>query len=349
MISRKILLPVLLSIVIIIAPWLIKSQYTIHLLIMVAVYILLSQGLNILLGYINLLSLGQEAYFAIGAYASALMALRLGWPFWITFPLALLVTLILGLAIGYVTLKLRGAYFIIVTIGFAEIVRLITLNVEGFFGGAPGLRNIPAPQIHIGNLINYDFQHTKIPHYYLVWFFVLVCMIVTSRLINSRQGRALVAVRENEMLAEAVGINAFGHAMLGFAVAVIFSGIAGVFYGHYISHISPALSAWSWALTMLIMVIFGGQGTLWGPMLGAFIFTFLPEWLRAAEEFRLPIYGVILMAVVLFFPHGLWPKFDQFGNWLLDKLFPQKGKPIPGNDLFSGDNENGASPRTEEV
>lgn len=302
-----------------VAPLAIDSPYTFHLLIMVAVYIMLSQGLNILVGYVGLLSLGQQAYLAIGAYTSALLALKLGVSFWISLPLAILVTTLAGLFVGYITLRLRGAYFVIVTIGFAEIVRLLVLNIEEL-GGAPGLRNIPAPVIHIGNLINLEFHHTKLPHYYLIWIMAGLAILITSRLMQSRQGRAFVAMRENEQLAQAVGINPFGHAMLAFVVAVGLAGSAGAFYAHYISHISPEIAAFAWTLSSLIMVVVGGQGTIWGPVVGAFIFTFLPEWLRIAKDFRLPIYGMILMLAVLFFPQGLRPMFDQILDGLRSRL-----------------------------
>lgn len=298
----------------VITPLFIHNSYIIHLLIMVGIYILLAQGLNLILGYMGLLSLGQQAYLTIGAYISALLALRLGMSFWMTLPLAILGTMLAGLFVGYVTLRLRGPYFVIVTIGFAEIVRLLVMNIDSL-GGPPGLRNIPAPVISIGSFY-YSFDNNKIAYYYLVGLLVILCLFITYRLTHSREGRAFLAMRENEGLAQAVGINVSRYSMLGFLVSVAFAGVAGATFAHYVGHISPEIGAFHWTVTMLVMVVVGGQGTLIGPVIGAFIFTFLPEWLRYVDEFRLPIYGLILMLAVFFFPNGLSPMLENLGTRL---------------------------------
>jgi branched-chain amino acid transport system permease protein len=311
--------PFLFILIIFFTPWVIRDAYTLHLLIMVGIYVIIAQGLNLIFGYTGLLSFGQQAYLAVGAYASALLALNFGLPFWVTLPLAIVVTVLFGLFVGFVTLRLRGPYFVIVTIGVAEIVRLVALNIDAF-GGPPGLRNIPTPSIHIGNLVSYNFQHDKTPYFYLIWALAIFTIFIVTRLMNSRQGRAFLAVRENETLAQAIGINTFSYAMFAFAISVGLTGAAGAVYAHYITHISPDISAFQWTLSMILMVVVGGQGTLWGPIIGAFVFTFLPEWLRNAEEFRLPIYGVILIIAVLFLPNGVMPWLRKLGTWGLEKI-----------------------------
>jgi branched-chain amino acid transport system permease protein len=139
----------------------------------------------------------------------------------------------------------------------------------------------------------------------------LVAIVVTSRLVKSRQGRAFSAIKEHEPLAKAIGVDPFRHAMLALAVAVATAGAAGAFMAVYVTHVSPELGSFHWTLTMLTMIAIGGQGTIWGPVLGSFIFVFLPEYLRVINEFRMPIYGVILMITVLFFPGGLWPLIQR--------------------------------------
>jgi branched-chain amino acid transport system permease protein len=295
-----------LAVLLAVVPLIIRNQYLLHLLILVGIYVLLTQGLNLIFGYLGLLSLGQQAFLTIGAYAAAMLALRLGVGFWLTLPAAIVVTAIAGYLIGYIVLRLRGAYFVIVTIAFAEIVRLLPMNID-FFGGPPGLRGIPAPAIRIGGLIDYSFQgQGKIPYFYLIWIMAGLGILISHRVMNSRQGRAFAALREHEALAESVGINPFKYTMMAFIVSVSLSGAAGAFFAHYVTLVSPELGSFSWTLAILVMVAVGGQGTIWGPVLGAFIFTFLPEWLRAVEELRMPLYGLILMLAVLFFPHGLW-------------------------------------------
>jgi branched-chain amino acid transport system permease protein len=303
---------------IITAPLFITSKYTMHLLIMVGVYILLTQALNLLVGYMGLLSLGNHAYILIGGYAAAMLGLKLGLSFWISLPLAIVITGLLGLAIGYVTLRLRGAYFVIVTIGFAEIARLVTMNIDAL-GGPPGLRGIPAPIIHIGNLINYSFGRGKVPYYYLIWGMALLGILISYRIVNARQGRAFLAMRENEPLAQSIGINAFHYANLAFLVNVCLTGAAGAFLAVYISHVSPEIGAFHWTVATLLMVVIGGQGTIIGPIIGSFLFTFLPEWLRVAEQYRLPIYGLILVLAVLFFPQGIVHELTRLRDWIQER------------------------------
>lgn len=314
------------------APLFITSQYTLHLLIMVGVYILLTQALNLIAGYMGLLSLGNQAYILIGAYAAAMLGLKFGLSFWISLPLAIVITGILGLAIGFVTLRLRGAYFVIVTIGFAEIVRLVAMNIDAL-GGPPGLRGIPAPVIQIGNLVYYSFGREKLPYYYLIWFMALVGILVCYRIVYARQGRAFKAMREHEPLAQSVGINAFQYANLAFLINVCLTGAAGAFMAVYISHVSPEIGAFHWTTTTLLMVVIGGQGTIIGPIIGAFIFTFLPEWLRVAEEYRLPIYGLILVLAVLFFPQGIVSEINRLGNFFRDWLRKETDKVGEGQQV----------------
>jgi branched-chain amino acid transport system permease protein len=284
------------------------------------VYVVLTQGLNLVFGYLGLLSLGQQAFIATGGYVAAMLALKLGLSFWITFPAAIIGTIILGFIVGYITLRLRGAYFVIVTVAVAGVIQLLPLNLD-FLGGPPGLRGIPRPAINLGELFSYQFTG-KVPYYYLIWIIAGLSIVAASRLINSRQGRAFKAIREHENLAEAVGISPFRHAMLAFIVSVAMAGAAGAFLGHYLTLVSPEMGAFAWTLSMLVMVAVGGQGTIWGPVLGSVIFVVLPEFLRIAEGFRMPIYGVILMLAVLFFPKGLWPIITDLYESIVERTNP---------------------------
>jgi len=280
-------------------PVVIRSEYDIHIFVMVWIFSLLVIGFNFIFGYIGQLSLGHAAYFAIGAYASALATVKWGVPFWVGLPFATMVSGIFGLVIGMIALRWRSHFFVIATICFNGIIYLIILNWVSLTNGPIGIGSIPAPTI---GWITFS---TKVHFYYLLLAFVCLGVWFTQKLIHSPVGRAFLAIRENEPLAESVGISAYRFAMLAFVSATVMAGMAGSFYAHYVSYISPEIDEFSVMISILVMVALGGKGTIFGPLLGALIFTFLPEYLRFAKEFRLPIFGLILILGIVFLPRGI--------------------------------------------
>jgi branched-chain amino acid transport system permease protein len=285
------------------APYWVANPYHLHVLIMAGIFSILALSLNLLLGYTGQLSLGHAAFFGIGAYASALLTLRLEWSFWLGVCAAALAAGIAGWAIGRLALKLRGAYFVLVTISFAGVISLISINWMDLTNGPLGLPGVPPPELGPWTL------RTKSAYWYLVLAAAALAYLVCQRLVRSRIGRALVALRENEPLAESVGIDSTRYLVLAAVVSAAMAGVAGSLYAHYTRFVSPEVFLFSYTVTMVIMVIAGGQGTLAGPVVGAVLFTALPEALREAMswQWQMLAYGVVLVLLVFFLPRGIVP------------------------------------------
>jgi branched-chain amino acid transport system permease protein len=276
------------------------DEYYLHLLIMAGLFFLLAAGMNLLLAA-GQLNLGHTAFFGIGAYASGLLGLHFGLsPLW-TLPAAAALTGLVGYLLGRLTLKLRGAYFVLVTVGFAEVIRLVATNWMELTQGPMGLAGVPP--FNLGTerwtLV------AKRDYYYLMVVMAGGTLLLTARLLGSRVGRALAAIQSNESLAESSGISAYSHTMLAMIVSCALAGAAGGFYAHYITFLSPELFGFQNTVTMAVMVVAGGQGMVLGPAVGSLVFTFVPELLRMAAFYRMLLYGVILLLVVMFMPRGL--------------------------------------------
>jgi branched-chain amino acid transport system permease protein len=280
--------------------WLVNPYY-LHVLIMAGIFAILALSLNLLLGYTGQLSLGHAAFFGIGAYTSALLTLNLEASFWLGLPAAMVAAGLAGWGIGRLALKLRGAYFVLVTISFAGVISLISVNWMELTNGPLGLPGIPAPELGPWSL------RSKAAYYYLVLAGVAASWLVCHRLVRSRIGRALVAVRENEALAESVGVDVTHYLVLATVISAAMAGVAGSLYAHYTRFVSPEVFLFTYTVTMVIMVVAGGKGTLAGPLVGALLFTVLPEALREATswQWQMLAYGVILVLLVFFLPRGI--------------------------------------------
>ena len=286
------------------APLWVANPYHLHVLIMAGIFAILALSLNLLLGYTGQLSLGHAAFFGIGAYTSALLSLPpLEWSFWLALPAAGLAAGLAGWAIGRLALKLRGAYFVLVTISFAGVISLVSINWMQLTNGPLGLPGVPPPTLGPWTL------RTKTTYWYLVLTAAAVAYLICRRLIYSRIGRAFVALRENEPLAESVGIDGTRYLVLAAVVSAAMAGVGGSLYAHYTRFVSPEVFLFSYTVTMVIMVIAGGQGTLAGPMVGALLFTALPEALREAVawQWQMLAYGLVLILCVFFLPRGIVP------------------------------------------
>jgi len=295
-------------------PFVIKSPYLMHLLIMALIFAIMAQGLNLIWGYSGNLSLGQAALYAIGGYAFTLLVKNLNMNFWLALFLAIVSVAFIGFLIGLLSLRVRGPAFIIITISFSHIVHLVLLNWITLTNGQMGIANIPSP-----NIMNFIFD-SKMSFYFLVLTFLALVQFISGRLIYSKIGRAFIAVKDNELLASSVGISAFRYSLFAFVLGAAFTGLSGSLYASYIQFISPEMSSFSFImLPLLMMTVLGGRQTLWGPILGAFIFTVLPEYLRIAQDLRLPIFGFLLIIMVLFVPDGILPAFSKLFKCLKDK------------------------------
>lgn len=283
-------------------PLVVTGSYSLHILIMIGINAILASGLDLVVGHLELLSLGHAAFFGIGAYASALLHLNLGLSFWQALPIAGLTTGLLGFLIGLVTLRLRGPYFVIVTLGFGQILYIIFLNWVELTRGPMGLPGIQGPTVPFRPDLPFD---GKVPFYYLILALCLLTWLLKRQLASSYIGRAWRSIREDENLAASVGVSAFRYALLAFTIGAGLAGVAGSFYAHYILFVSPELFEFSNAVAILVMVIFGGRATLWGPVVGAVLFTVLLEYLRIAGGLRLPILALVLILTMMFFPGGI--------------------------------------------
>jgi branched-chain amino acid transport system permease protein len=291
------------------APFWVWNPYHLHTLIMAGIFAVLALSLNLLLGYTGQLSLGHAAFFGIGAYASALWSLRLEWSPWLGLVAAVALPALAGFAIGRLALKVRGAYFVLLTISFAGVVSLVSVNWMDLTNGPLGLPGIPALAVALPGAGELSLR-SKSAYYYLVLAAAVASYGLCRRLVRSRVGRALVALRENETLAASVGIDGTHYLVLAATVSAGMAGAAGGLYAHYTRFVSPEVFLFTYTVTMVIMVVAGGKGTLAGPVVGAVIFTVLPEALRALAswQWQMLLYGVILIATLMFLPRGIVPE-----------------------------------------
>jgi branched-chain amino acid transport system permease protein len=288
-------------------------------------FIIAAIGLNLLLGYTGQLSLGHVAFFGIGAYTSALLSLGfdldLGLsaplvvdpkPVWFAFTCAVLMAALFGFLIGKLAFRMRGAYFVIVTIGFAQVMRMVALNWVDLTEGPMALNNIPPFSIWWPGF-GVIALTTKAQNFWLVLAVGTICWLLVARLVHSRIGRALVALRENEALARSVGIAVTHYLVVATVIAAAIAGAAGGLYAHYVRIVDPDVFLFIYTVTMVIMVVTGGKGTLAGPVVGGLIFGLLPEALRgtAPPEVQWIIYGVGIILIVFFLPRGIVPALSD--------------------------------------
>jgi branched-chain amino acid transport system permease protein len=285
-------------------PLVVRDQYFLHLFIVAGIFVVVALGYDLIVGYVGQLSLGHAAFFGLGAYASALLFLKLKWSMWIGLPVAAVLTGLVAFLLGSVILRTRGHRFIIITVAFAEIMKLVAANWVDLTRGFMGLPGLQIPSLHLPWIGAVDIS-SKERFYYLVLAAAIATFAFCRWMVGSSIGRAFVLVRENEVLAESLGISAFRYSMIAFVAGAALAGAAGSLYAHYVGFVSPDLFNFSYVTIMLIMVILGGKGTLVGPALGAVIFTFLPELLREASHWRMVIFGAILIVATLFMPRGI--------------------------------------------
>ena len=281
-------------------------EYLIHILIITGIYIILTLSLNLVVGYTGLASLGHASFFAVGAYTSSLLALRLGVSPLIGLPIGACVACLLGVVIGFPSLRLKGDYLALATFGSCVIVYSVAKNWVGLTRGPMGLPGIPQPTFFF---IQFD---SLISYLVLVIFFVLVTLFVIRRIVNSPFGRVLLGIREDEIATKSLGKDTNRYKILVFVVGAGFAGIAGSLYAHYITFIDPSSFTVMESILIILMVVFGGMGSITGSFIGASILVILPELLRflgmpssIAAPMRQMIYGALLVVLMLKRPQGL--------------------------------------------
>ncbi len=337
-----------LLLVLLTLPFWIADQYYLHIVITTGIFIVGAMSLNLLLGYTGQLNLGHIAFFGIGAYTSALTSLGFDIPvFWgddrivhepwhpaIGIVLGTILAGVCGYVVGKLSFKIRGAYFVIVTISFAEVVRLVALNWVDLTQGPLALTSIPPLGYHFPGMEEVVFW-SKTPNYYLVLGLVLISHVVIRRIVQSRMGRAMIALRENESLATSVGIDVTRYLVFAAVMSAALAGTAGALYAHYIRIIDPDIFLFIYTVTMVIMVVTGGKGTLAGPIVGGVIFGALPVGLRAvaAPELQWVVYGIAMILIVFFLPRGIVPAVADFWRRRTGGAAPhQRTKPAAQSD-----------------
>ncbi len=282
-----------------IVPQFISNLYYIQVMIFIGIYIILALSLNLLNGYVGLLSIGHAAFYGIGAYASAKLVMEAGLPFLLAMPAAGFIAGLFGYLIAKPTLRLSGIYMTLATLGFNMIFFLVLQNWMSFTNGPLGIMDIPPPAI-----FGYQIE-SRLQYYYLIFFLVLLTVGSMHRLMTCRFGRALVGIRENELAAEAMGVHTTRYKIQAFVLAAFYAGIAGSYYAHFVKYISPDSFYIYESFILLAMLAFGGQGNLIGPVVGAAILIIIPEIFRFLQEYRMLVYGSILVVMMLVRRQGL--------------------------------------------
>lgn len=287
---------------------LIFSAYQTSIMTTALMYVSLGLGLNIVVGLAGLLDLGYVAFYAVGAYAYALLNHHFGLGFWFVLPLSGLLAACFGILLGFPVLRLRGDYLAIVTLGFGEIIRLILENWNSFSYGPSGISGISRPGFFGMDL---NIHQSMIYMYYITLVLVIFTIFVVSRLRNSRIGRAWIALREDEIACQAMGIDKTTTKLTAFALGATWAGMVGCIFAAKTTFINPASFTFMESAIILSIVVLGGMGSIVGVILGAFILILLPEYLRAFSEFRMLIFGASMVLVMVFRPQGLISRVKQ--------------------------------------
>ncbi|MEJ5364568.1 MAG: branched-chain amino acid ABC transporter permease [Desulfosoma sp.] len=280
-------------------PIIVKDPYLVGLMNFMILFGICCLGLNLVLGYTGLLSLGHAAFYGIGAYTTAILMTRHGFGFLPSLALSGGLTMAVALFLGIPIRKVRGDYFCLITIAFGEIFRLVALAWIGFTGGAMGIVGIPVPKV-----LGYPLRN-ETDFYYFGLLLLLLTYLTLHLLVHSRFGRALVAIREDELAAQSMGINTPLYMVLSFTIGSFYAGIAGSLLAVYQTTVTPSNFRLEESCLMIIMVIVGGMGRLWAPLVGVLIMTVATELFRPLDQYRMMIIGSIMIAVLLFRPQGL--------------------------------------------
>lgn len=278
-----------------------SSIYQINIMITALMYVVLGLGLNIVVGVAGLLDLGYVAFYAVGAYSYALLNMHYGLGFWTVLPIGALLAALFGIALGFPVLRLRGDYLAIVTLGFGEIIRLILENWNEFSMGPSGISNIPRPGF-FGLDLSLDQAITYL--YYLMIGLVLFTIFAVNRLQNSRIGRAWFALREDEIACQAMGIDRTKTKLTAFALGATWAGMVGVIFAAKTTFVNPASFTFLESAIILCVVVLGGMGSIVGVIIAALVLTLLPEHLRAFSDYRMLLFGAVLVSMMRFRPKG---------------------------------------------
>ncbi len=276
------------------------NSYVMNIVVKVMIYITLALGLNILVGYVGLVSLGQAGFVAVGAYTTTVLTKTYGWNFFASLLLCVVVSAVVGILIGMPSLRLTGTYLSIITLGFGEIIRTIIIIWEPVTNGPLGIRGIPRPE-----LFGISFSMANGGLYYLSLILMLLVMIFSRLLCDSKTGRAFRAIKGDETAAVMMGINVTYYKVMAFVLAAVISALAGSLYANQLGYIDQNTFTFDMSTMILSVVILGGMGTIRGMVVGSVILVLLPELSRSLMNYRFVIYGLILILMMRFRPQGI--------------------------------------------
>lgn len=307
-----------LLVIVLLIPVLTPNMYIMQIINMIGIYIILGTGINVLTGYTGQLSLGQAAFFGIGAYTTAIMNTRGDCQFILCLIGSIIITGLIGAVLAVPALKVKGSYLALLTLGFGEIVRIVMINWTEVTNGTSGILQIETPIIFGLSFDSLD----KI--YFLIVLFVVLGILYENILVKTRTGRAFIAIREDNEAAELTGINVTTYKIRAFVLSAVYCGVAGCLYAMMIGYVSPDTFVNNTSNVILWTAIVGGFGTVLGPIVGGVIMQVLPEALRFLGDWRLVIYGAVLLVVILRFPGGVFPYLEKFASKIREHM-PRAG------------------------
>jgi branched-chain amino acid transport system permease protein len=278
-------------------------------MIFVGIFSLITMGLSLLMGYAGQVSLGHAAFFGLGAYTSGILCVKLAVSPWLAMMGGALFTGAVAYAVGVPSLKLKGHYLAMATLGFGVIVTIVLNEEVGLTGGPSGLSNIPALKLLDSPI------RGELSFYILVWSLVLLVLVFCLNVIHSRVGRALRSLHDSEVAADAMGVETARYKVMIFVLSAVLASLAGSLYGHYVGFLSPGSFDLLLSIKLVMMVVVGGMHSLWGALLGTWLLTFLGnEWLHVFKDFDILVYGAILLFVVMALPEGLVSVVSRVGQ-----------------------------------
>jgi branched-chain amino acid transport system permease protein len=302
----KILITMLIILCLMFVPLIFQDNiYLIFIFNVIGIYLIVNTGFDLLFGYCGQISLGQAGFYALGAYISTLLSMKLGLPVLLTIIIGASITALVGMLIAFPAAKLEHHFLALVTIGFGEIVRLIFLNGGKFTGGPDGIPFIPPLKIASISFDSYQM------FFYVIWICVFIFIIIKQSLVKSRFGRAFMAIREDSNASSAFGINNTKFKVIAFGIAAFYAGMGGALYAHLVKFVSPESFTSTQSVLFLTMLLLGGSGSFWGPVIGTILLTFTFEFLQSFGIYQMAIYGLLIIFVLFFMPQGITGKVKE--------------------------------------
>ena len=295
-----------IALCLIVTPFVVQNNFQLRVIMLFLIYALVAMGLNILVGLVSLVSLGQAGIYALGAYTVGVLTVKYDWPLFATMGAAVVSSAIVGVVLAYPSVRVRGVYLAVVTIAFGLIVQNVVIDWRTVTGGTLGISNIPRANLGFGPLDTTGL-------YTLIAGIMFAAFLLHHNLIYSRYGRAMHAVAQSETAASSLGINPANQRVFAFVISAVYAGIAGALYAYLNRYVNPDTFSFSDSIRFLLMVILGGSGTTLGPLIGAGILTWIPNLLQAFGKWQLFVYGALLAAVIFLMPKGI---IGTLNSWL---------------------------------